>query len=82
MDYPDFQARLKRLGLTLYRMCQDIRLTQSATPKWAEKPAVPGYAAAYVIAMEIMTDEQKTEFRKRLNDNHREDQERSRADSS
>ena len=64
MNRKDLLALLELSGTTMYRLCRDLRIAHSTAARWGDK--VPGYAVAYAYALTLMTEEQRAEFRKRM----------------
>ena len=59
----ELTERLKGLGINQATMCRDLRIASTTAMRWQ---SVPGYAVAYLFALELMDKRQRIEFQHKL----------------
>lgn len=63
MEMETFMVRLRATGTTKAQMCRDLAIVPTTAMRWRD---APGYAVAYLHALEEMDQKQIVEFRHKL----------------
>ena len=63
MTKHEFLERLTVTGTRQAQMCRDLDISPTTPLRWADPP---GYAVAYLIALEVMDERSRLEMRHRI----------------
>ena len=63
MEKQIFLDRLRETGTSQAQMCRDLIIATTTAMRWT---VVPGYAVAYLLALEAMEARQRLEYRHAL----------------